>query len=150
MQHTRMQPAGQSPELLENRFGGIGQGDGAEPHWGTPRPCPHPCLRSNQTQTQRAPQISSCLKHVSPSPLPSLLRCQVSPGQGEAVLGADWPVQNPLGRESHTGAPPRGETASTDTNWLSFHISKPTQKAGWWQGCGSQQPVRRALQVPCW
>lgn len=150
VQHAGMQPAGQSSGLLERGFGGIRQGHGAELCQGAPRPRPHPCLHSNQTQIQCALQISSCLKHVSPSPLPSLCWCQVSPRQGEAVMAAGWPAQSPLSRESRTGSSPRGAAASTDTSWLPFNISKPMLKASWCQGCGSQQPLRRALQVLCW
>lgn len=65
-------------------------------------------------------------------------------------MGARWPAQSPLGRESHAGASLRGAAASTDTGWFSFDIRKPVLEAGWCQGCGSQQPVRRALQVLCW
>lgn len=75
MQCAGMQPVGQSWGLLERGFGGIRQGDCAELCRGAPGPGPHPCLHSNQVQIQHALQTSSCLKHISPSPLPSLLRC---------------------------------------------------------------------------
>lgn len=88
MQHAGMQPTGQSRGLLERGLGGIRQGDGAELCRGAPRPGTHPCLHSNHTQIQHALQTSSCLRHVSPSTLPGLLWCQVSPGQAEAVVGA--------------------------------------------------------------
>lgn len=136
MQHAGMQPVGQSCGLLERDFGGIRQGDGAEPCRGVPRPGPRPCLHSNQTQIQCALRTSSCLKHVSPSPLPSLLWCQVSPGRG-AVMVAGWLAQSPLDRESHAGASPRRAAASTDTSWVPFDTSKPILKAGWCWGCVS-------------
>ena len=113
-------------------------------------PDPVPILASLHIRPKysAALQTSSCLKHISPCPLPNLLWCQVSPRQGEVAMRRAGRHRGPsAGNRAqvlHRGEQPLPRAPAP------FPIGKPMLKAGGCWGCGSQQHVRRALQVPCW